>query len=396
MRHWGVNRSGTKRGTPLDEVHKHRGLRCPNGFTLIELTMVIVIIGILAAVVLPSYIKLKDKAKEAETKASLHAIQLDLERFATDHAGDYPAYLIGGDNTTLKLEIGHDSQTSERLETIPANACSDPLIRAGYVESYPRNPFVRNTMAVQRLQMSIGDPLRSALAEGQEMGTRFGAYGTLMGQCLCESRYLLWDYIDPVTHERIPKPTWSNIQYEFFDVWSSNNRRRSWLPGSFMYKAVGEIVAQPDDSDSRDYVEIGSKTAIIPHNNRDSAVHPVSLSNYMLSAWGGYRNKGMDILGEEPLVIFSFPGSRRIPRGGMDSDFFFDPATGRYEMPPPAKIEYYQLLGIPPWTRGVNRSHIGPLWGSPYGPAPNDEEQLSFGNANGFNDALILLLTSNK
>ena len=43
--------------------------------------MVIVIIGVLAAIALPNYVKIKDRAKEAETKACVHNIQLDLERF---------------------------------------------------------------------------------------------------------------------------------------------------------------------------------------------------------------------------------------------------------------------------------------------------------------------------
>jgi len=73
-------------------------LRNTKGFTLIELMIVVVIIGILAAIAIPNFISMQDRAKEGSVKANMHTVQLAIEDFAVQNDGTYP---VAADNGTV-------------------------------------------------------------------------------------------------------------------------------------------------------------------------------------------------------------------------------------------------------------------------------------------------------
>jgi len=75
------------------------------GFSLIELIIVLVIIGILVSISLPGYNKMKEQTLDKEAKANLKLIQAAEKIYRMEIGGYYSSSSIGNINQELKLDI---------------------------------------------------------------------------------------------------------------------------------------------------------------------------------------------------------------------------------------------------------------------------------------------------
>jgi len=94
-------------------------LRNKKGFTLIELLIVVVIIGILAAIAIPKFANTKDKAYVAAMKSDLRNMATYEEQYAADNGG---AYFSGTATTASPLQGFSPSQNV----TVTVTAAAGP------------------------------------------------------------------------------------------------------------------------------------------------------------------------------------------------------------------------------------------------------------------------------
>jgi prepilin-type N-terminal cleavage/methylation domain-containing protein len=80
--------------------------RIRKGFTLVELLIVVVILGILAAVVVPQFTNATSEATAGNLKAQLTSIQNQIELYAARNNGTYPFPAAAGAATWNNLTTG--------------------------------------------------------------------------------------------------------------------------------------------------------------------------------------------------------------------------------------------------------------------------------------------------
>ena len=105
-------------------------LRRERGFTLIEIMVVVVILGVLAAIIVPQFLSRPDEAKVTKAKVDMKSIEEALGLFKLDN-GFYPSTDQGPKALVTKPETGRIParySVSAYLKKVPVDPWEKPYV----------------------------------------------------------------------------------------------------------------------------------------------------------------------------------------------------------------------------------------------------------------------------
>ena len=94
-----------------------------SGFTLVELLVVMLILGLLAAIAIPAFFNQRAKAQDADAKSTAKTAQTALETYSTDNNGSYSG-ATRGSLKTIEPTLSSASTGNNAITTLTTTSNS--------------------------------------------------------------------------------------------------------------------------------------------------------------------------------------------------------------------------------------------------------------------------------
>jgi len=124
------------------------------GFTLVEILIVVVILGILAAIVIPQFTNASESAKFSSTVSQLQTIRSQMELYSNQHNDNYPD--IATDWTQLTLWTDIQGNTFATQAAADAAVAGGTPVYGPYLQKDPNNPFTDTADVAAAAAANVG------------------------------------------------------------------------------------------------------------------------------------------------------------------------------------------------------------------------------------------------
>jgi general secretion pathway protein G len=106
----------------MHRSNPRRTTRSPKGFTLVEILIVVIILGILAAIVIPQFTNASQNARESSLQSTLQTLRSQIQLYKLQHGDALPDLVTDWTPLTAGTSYGNPSQTfGPYMQSIPVN-----------------------------------------------------------------------------------------------------------------------------------------------------------------------------------------------------------------------------------------------------------------------------------
>jgi len=139
-------------------------MKAKSGFTLVEILIVVVILGILAAIVIPQFTNASTEAKTNSLMSNLQSIRSQIQLYKVQHNDDLPT--DGGLTFTVAMT------TKTEISGIASDGEATNGEYGPYLQQIPKNPFTDSST----ITTGVVSPVVGVAGGGWYFNTSTGAF----------------------------------------------------------------------------------------------------------------------------------------------------------------------------------------------------------------------------